>query len=131
MLNSNAMPDDLGMPSNLAGAGNTADDDATDDAPPERESEDASALAAVAAAWQRRGYQIRYSDPFLIQLIRRDRLGWRSGPFLALAIATLIASVAAFIVALQRRPWHVVTLVIGPDRRVLTHHHHAPHPPAP
>lgn len=131
MLNSNAMPDDVGMPSDTARALDTGDITDDQDAPPGSELEDANALAAVAAIWQRRGYQIRYRDPFLIQLIRRDRLGWRSGPFLALAIATLIASVAAFVVAIQRRPWHVVTLVIGPDRRVLTHHHHAPHPPAP
>lgn len=132
MLNDNAMPEDIGTPSGLAD-----DPDNQDDLCDEDESEgrvaasEADALAAVAATWQRRGFRMRYRDPFLIQLIRRDRLGWRSGPFLALALATLVASAAAFAVALQRRPWHVVTLVTGPDGRVLTHHHHAPHPPAP
>lgn len=127
MLNDDAAPDDAGMPSSTTDTDTDTDD--LGESPERASPEDTAALEAAAAAWQRRGYQIRYRDLFLTQLIRRDRLGWRSGPFLALAIATLIASVAAFVVALQRRPWHIVTLVIGPDRRILTHHHHAPHPP--
>lgn len=123
----NAMPDDV-EPGTTTDAGAMDDNDELP-APPT--AEDTAALEAAVTAWQRRGYHIRYRDTFLIQLVRRDRPGWSSGPYLALFIATLIAAVAALVVALQRRPWHVVTLVIGPDRRILTHQQRSPHPPEP
>lgn len=83
------------------------------------------------SAWMRRGYRVRYRDTYLIQLIRRRRPGLRSSPYLALALAALGLAVAAWIAARRRRPWHVVTLVAGPDGRVLTHHHTSPQPPEP
>ncbi|MGH2517535.1 MAG: hypothetical protein ACRDHP_17940 [Ktedonobacterales bacterium] len=98
-----------------------------DDAPPEG----TAALRAAAATWMRRGYRERYRDAFLIQLLRRRGLGWRSAPYVALAVASLGLAAAAWIAALRRRPWHVITLTIGPDSRILTHSHTAPRPPAP
>lgn len=131
MVNDNMPPEQARAPSDTAEHSDAHPDQQPDESPDNAPPDDTAALDAAAATWQRKGYRIRYRDPFLIQLIRRDRLGWRSAPFLALALATMIACVAALVVALQRRPWHVVTLVTGPDRRVLTHHLHAPHPPAP
>lgn len=105
----------------------TIEADGSDDRPPEG----SSALRAAAAAWRRRGYRARYRDAFLIQLVRRGRVGRRSTPYVALTLASLALALAAWIAALRRRPWHVVTLTIGPDNRILTHHHTAPRPPAP
>lgn len=127
MPDDNAMRDDV-EPSPNSDAGDPHDSNELPGTPP---AEATAALESAATIWQRKGYHIRYRDAFLVQLIRRDRPGWRSGPFLALSIATLIAAVAAFVVAWQRRPWHVVTLVLGPDRRILTHHHRSPQPPEP
>lgn len=123
MVNDNIPPEQSGAPT---GAGGNPGE-LPGDAPPEV----AAALEAAAAIWQGKGYRVRYRDAFLIQLIGRGRVGWRSAPFLALAAAALIASAAALAIAFQRRPWHVITLVAGPDRRILTHHLSAPHPPAP
>lgn len=129
MLDDNTKSNEVGMPTDTFNAEDSGGDQ---DEPSDPESDaEVSTVEAAAAVWLRRGYQVRYRDPFLTQLIRRDQIGWRSAPFVALAVATLIATVAAIFVALQRRPWHVVTLVAGPDHRVLTHHQHAPHPPAP
>lgn len=132
MPDDSAMPDDVAAHTHTHTHAHTRDDPNEPDEPDDSAApQDTAALDAAATRWQRKGYRVRYRDPFLVQLIRRDQPGWRSAPFLALAIATLIAAVASFVVALQRRPWHVITLVIGPDRRVLTHHHRSPHPPEP
>jgi hypothetical protein len=101
--------------------------DEPDNAPPE----ESAALRAAADAWKRRGYHVRYRDAFLVQLLRRRGIGLRSAPYVALAFAAVGLAVAAWIAALRRRPWHIVTLVLGPDNRILTHHHTAPRPPAP
>ena len=93
--------------------------------------EGGATLRAAAATWRRRGYRMRYRDAFLIQLLRRRRPGLRSAPYVALTVAALGLALAAWIAALRRRPWHVVTLALGPDGRILTHTHTAPRPPAP
>lgn len=103
------------------------DADEPDDTPPEG----STTLRAAAAMWVRRGYRVRYRDAFLIQLLRRRRPGLRSAPYVALTFAALALAVAAWIAALRRRPWHVVTLAIGPDSRILTHSQTTPRPPAP
>ena len=129
MLDENAKSNEVGMPTDPFNAGDSGGDQ--DDVSNRESDADASTIEAATATWLRRGYQVRYHDPFLTQLIRRDPIGWSSAPFVALAVATLIATAAAIFVAVQRRPWHVVTLVVGPDHRVLAHHQHAPHPPTP
>lgn len=88
-------------------------------------------LRAATAAWRRRGYRVRYRDAFLIQLQRRGRPGLRSAPYITLAFAALALAAAAWIAAMRRRPWHIVSLALGPDDRILTHTHTAPRPPAP
>jgi hypothetical protein len=74
---------------------------------------------------------VRYRDAFLIQLLRRRGPGLRSAPYVALTFAALALAVAAWIAALRRRPWHVVTLAMGPDSRILTHSQTTPRPPVP
>lgn len=101
------------------------------DNPPDSPTEGQPPLQTATAAWIRRGYRVRYRDTYLIQLIRRRRLGLRSSPYMILALAALGLALAAWIAALRRRPWHVVTVVRGPNGRILTHHHTAPQPPEP
>lgn len=88
-------------------------------------------LSQAALDWVRRGYRVRYSDAYLIQLMRRGRPGRQSLPFIVLALLGFVGAAAALAIALSRRPWHVVTLARGPDERVLTHGQWAPHPPEP
>ena len=88
-------------------------------------------LRVAARAWLRRGYTVHYHDTHLIQVVRRTSPGVRSLPWLIMAALALVAAIAAVATAYGRRPWHVVSLVIGPDRRILTHHHFASRPPEP
>lgn len=109
------------------GDGNRGDDnpsDKQDALPPE-------VLSRAALNWVRRGYRVRYSDAYLIQLIRRGRLGRESVLLLVVALLGFAGAAAALAIALARRPWHVVTLALGPDERVLTHEQQSMHPPEP
>jgi len=90
-----------------------------------------TALEAAAAGWVRRGYVVRYQDSLLMQLIRRERLGWRAFGWLALALGTSIAAALLALGAFRGRRWHVVTLVQRPDGRVIMHSQRAPRPPSP
>ncbi len=101
------------------------------DEPDEYMTSSRDAMAAAAAGWMRRGYVVRYRDPYLSQLMRREPLGWREALLLALAAGASIAAVIFALRAFRRRLWHVVTLVIRPDGRIVTHQIRAPHPPAP
>lgn len=102
--------------------GNGDPDDDLDALPPEF-------LSRAATGWVRQGYRVRYSDAYLIQLIKRGRTGRESLPFIVLALLGFTGAVVALAIAMSRRPWHVVTLAIGPDERVLTHQQRSPHPP--
>jgi hypothetical protein len=93
--------------------------------PPERD------LEAAASGWLGRGYIVRYRDPYLLQLMRRERPSWRDALLLAAAAAAAGAAVSLGLRAYRRRLWHVVTLVVRPDGRILTHQIRAPRPPAP
>ncbi|HZC78385.1 MAG TPA: hypothetical protein VE258_11590 [Ktedonobacterales bacterium] len=88
------------------------------------------ALEAAAAGWVRRGYVVRYQDSLLMQLIRRERPGWRAFGWLALALGTSIAAALLALGAFRGRRWHVVSLVQRPDGRVIMHSQHVPAPPA-
>jgi hypothetical protein len=90
-----------------------------------------TALEAAAAGWVRRGYVVRYQDSLLMQLIRRERLGWRAFGWLALALGTSIAAALLALGAFRGRRWHVVTLVQRPDGRVIMHSQRAPRSPSP
>lgn len=78
-------------------------------------------LRQAAARWQRRGYTVRYSDAFLVQMMRRTGIGWMGWALVALALPCLGAACWLFARALRRRGWHVVSLTITPDGRVLSH----------
>lgn len=102
-----------------------------DDADDEQDGPPPEILSRAAVGWVRRGYRVRYSDAYLIQLIRRGLPGRESLPFIALALLGFVGAAAALAIALSRRPWHVVTLAMGPDERVLTHEQRSTHPPEP
>lgn len=115
-------PDDT-----TSGEGNRKDDELDDEQnglPPEF-------LSQAALGWVRRGYRVRYSDAYLIQLIRRGRPRRESLPFIMLALLGFVGAVAALALALARRPWHVVTLARGPEERALTHEQWSSHQPEP
>ncbi|HEX8036420.1 MAG TPA: hypothetical protein VF510_21360 [Ktedonobacterales bacterium] len=109
------------------GDGNRGDSNPND----EQDALPPDVLSRAALNWVRRGYRVRYSDAYLIQVIRRGRLGRESVPLLVLALLGFAGAAVALAIALTRRPWHVVTLAIGPDERVLTHEQRSAHPPEP
>lgn len=88
-------------------------------------------IEAAAGGWMRQGYAVRYRDPYLLQLIRREPPGWREALLLALAGGAAVAAVTLVLRAYRQRLWHVVTLVVRPDGRIVTHQIRAPRPPVP
>lgn len=87
----------------------------------------AAALDSAVAAWQRRGYRVRYRDEYLAQLVRRGWPDWRFVAVIAAGVAVIAAVVVA---AILRRPWHVVSLTTSPEGQVITHRQWAPRPPS-
>lgn len=79
------------------------------------------ALRRATARWQRRGYTVRYSDAFLTQLVRRTGMGWIGWAQLLLALPLVGIALWLLVRALRRRGWHVVSLTITPDGRVISH----------
>jgi hypothetical protein len=88
-------------------------------------------IEAAASGWMRQGFAVRYRDPYLLQLIRREPPGWREAVLLALAGGAAVAAASLALRAYRQRLWHVVTLVVRPDGRIVTHQIRAPRPPAP
>ena len=86
-------------------------------------------LDQVAEGWTRRGYTIRYADPYLVQVVRREGLRVRDMGLLALAAAASLCSVALVVAIFRGRLWRVVTLVARPDGRVQMHQQVTQHPP--
>jgi hypothetical protein len=84
----------------------------------------AAALQRAAASWERHGFQVRYRDEYLVQLIRQSRPRW------ALVAGVVALAVLALAVLLRRR-WVVVSLTIAPDGRIITLRQTATRPPAP
>lgn len=78
-------------------------------------------LWRATARWLRRGYTVRYSDAFLVQLVRRASMGWVGWALLVLALPCLGVAFWLIARALRRRGWHVVSLTITPDGRVISH----------
>ena len=113
------------------------DDRAGAEDEPERVTGDAAAqpakfaMQAAVAGCLRRVYTLRYRDPYLSQLMRREPPGWREALLVGLAGLAAVTAVALALRAYRRRLWHVVTLVIRPDGRIVTHQIRAPRPPAP
>lgn len=104
---------------------NEEDEEAVGYTQPERQ----NALDSTAASWVRRGYTIRYQDPFLVQVVRREALRWGALGWLMLALATTLVTVLLALGAVRSRRWHVVTLALRPDGRVIMHSQRAPRPP--
>ncbi len=82
------------------------------------------ALQRAAASWERRGFQVRYRDEYLVQLIRQSRPRW------ALVVGVVALAMLALALLLRRR-WVVVSLTTAPDGRIITLRQSATHPPAP
>lgn len=78
-------------------------------------------LRRAAQRWQRRGYTIRYADAFLTQLVRRTGIGWIGWVLLVLAVPPLALALWLLTRVLRRRGWHVVSLTVTPEGRVLSH----------
>ena len=89
----------------------------------------ANSLDHAAHWWARRGYTVRYRDAHLVQLIRRGRPGSASAGWLLSALCIAGLAVVLLVLGLRRRPFHVVSLTITPDKRVITHRIWAQRPP--
>jgi hypothetical protein len=83
-------------------------------------------LASAADAWLRRGYQPRYQDDHLVQLAAPVQGPTSRDLLLALGVGALggVASALGWLAYLhvtRRGRWHVVSLLMTPERRVMTH----------
>lgn len=86
----------------------------------------ASPLDAAAEAWLRREYAVYYQDDYLVQLVRTGRPAAVRGLLIAAGAAWALgllglAAAGGYAWYARRHPWHVVSLVMTPERRVLTH----------
>lgn len=88
-----------------------------------------TSLDHAAEGWTRRGYAIRYADPYLVQVVRREGLRARDMGLLAVAGAVALCCLVVAIAILRGRLWRVVTLVARPDGRILMHQQVTEHPP--
>lgn len=88
-----------------------------------------ASLDQVAEGWTRRGYSVRYADPYLVQVVRREGLRVRDMGLLALAAAAILCGVALVVAIFRGRLWRVITLVARPDGRVQMHQQMTQHPP--
>ncbi len=84
------------------------------------------ALNDAVAYWQRRGYRVTYRDAYLVQLLRRDA---PYGVLTVIALAVIAAIAMTSLVRRTRRRWHIVSLAVTEDGRVVAHHQWAAHPP--
>lgn len=85
------------------------------------------ALGAAVATWQRRGYQVRYRDEHLVQLVRR---GWPDWEFIAFIVLGVMVTAAVVLAGISRRPWHVVSLTTTSEGHVITHRQWSARPPS-
>ncbi|HEV2404381.1 MAG TPA: hypothetical protein VGR88_02945 [Ktedonobacterales bacterium] len=86
-------------------------------------------LDQAAHGWTRRGYVIQYADPYLVQVVRRERLRTRDIGVFGVVGVVIGACVVVVIAVLRGRLWRVVTLVARPDGRILMHQQSTHHPP--
>jgi hypothetical protein len=88
-------------------------------------------LLRAAESWTRRGYDVRYSDSSLVELARRRA----SQPLRDLQVALAAALGAGLLAAgvtlalLRWRRWHIISIALTPEHRVLTHARWMPTPP--
>ena len=91
-----------------------------------RSAHDPSPLNTAAESWLQRNYAVYYQDDYLVQLVSMGRppaiRGLLVAAVAACALGALgLAAAGGLALYARRRPWHVVSLVMTPERRVLTH----------
>jgi hypothetical protein len=86
-------------------------------------------LDQAAEGWTRRGYVVQYADPYLVQVVRRERPRTRDIGVFGVIGVVVGACVVVVIAVLRGRLWRVVTLVARPDGRILMHQQSTHHPP--
>lgn len=86
-------------------------------------------LDQAAEGWTRRGYVIQYADPYLVQVVRRERPRTRDIGVFGVVGVVVGVCVIVVIAVLRGRLWRVVTLVARPDGRILMHQQRTHHPP--
>jgi hypothetical protein len=84
-------------------------------------------LGPAADAWLRRGYQPRYQDAQLVQLAAPVLGPTARELLLALGVGALggitsALGALAYLHLTRHGRWHVVSLLLTPERRVMTHH---------
>lgn len=78
-------------------------------------------LRQAARWWTRRRYHVSYADAGLVQLSRTTLVYRESiAPFAAAAVLGALA-VALIALGVRRRAWHVVSITVTPDHRIITH----------
>ncbi|HEX6820379.1 MAG TPA: hypothetical protein VF120_18520 [Ktedonobacterales bacterium] len=93
----------------------------------------ASPLRRAADVWLRNGYRLEFDDEHLVQVAAPFR-ALSPRDFLLCAIFGAGLGVLASLTMLgilwqtRRRRWHVVSLLLTPDRQVLTHEQWLPAP---
>lgn len=93
--------------------------DSPDDASSGQGSQGSQRLTEVARRWERRGYRVRYQDPYLVQLVT-NRWLWGYGLPLYLAAAlTLAMTIVLVVVGLRRSRPSVVSLTTTPEGEVF------------
>lgn len=90
-------------------------------------------LQRTARVWVRQGYRVEYDDEHLVQLAAPFR-GLPPRDLLVSALCGIglgaLATVAAltFLWRGRRHRWHIVSLMLTPERHVLTHQQWQPAP---
>jgi hypothetical protein len=82
-----------------------------------------AALARGVALWRRRGYEVRYQDEFLAQMVRR---GGPDAVPLAVGLVAIAAVAAWWYVS---RSWLVVSITVTPDGHLVVHRQRSRRPP--
>lgn len=80
-----------------------------------------ASLDHAAEGWIRRGFTIRYADPYLVQVMRREGLQPRDIGALAAVGAVCAVCLVVVLAVIRGRPWRVATLVARPDGRIQMH----------
>jgi hypothetical protein len=93
-------------------------------------------LSRAADTWARRGYELQYADAQLVQLAAPVRGLTSRQLLLALGVGTLAGIAGAlglltYLHLTRHGRWHVVSLLLTPERRVLTHERWQPIPSQP
>lgn len=92
-----------------------------------------SSLRRAAESWLRNGYRLEFDDEHLVQLAAPFR-GLSTRDLLAAALCGVGVGALGTLATLgylwltRRHRWHVVSLLLSPERQVLTHEQWLPAP---